>query len=305
LTTATFHGVLPIAMSKPSYKTREARPDRETMIKPGELIDFVEMSPLMKSDRRTYNLLIAHAWDRIDQPVTHVIAKSELQGLSLHESTDCIGDSVERLMAAIIRTYTEIDGKPAIQRTQLLGSTTVARAPDGKLYYSFSPEMRAIIRDSGIFARLHRDVILHLSSKYSLALYELCRKRVNLQYKSSEEFTVERFRELLGVEAGTLPAYKNLNQRVIRPAVAEVNFLCDVHCEIEPVLAGRKVVTLQKAIDETGEPLPSGRHYPSSRSTPGAENGTFRGCPVETWRTYFYSLKTGDRDTQKKAFAGR
>jgi hypothetical protein len=59
---------------------------------------------------------------------------------------------------------------------------------------------------------------------------------------------------------------------------------------------------LEKAIDETGEPLPKGRHYPSSRSTPGLQNGTYRGCPVETWRTYFYALKTGDRDTQKKAF---
>jgi hypothetical protein len=227
------------------YKTRDAHPAAESMVKPGELIDFVEMSPLSLMDRRIYNLLIAHAWDRIDQPVMHVLAKSELQGLSRHESTDCIGDSIERLMAAIIRTHAEIDGKPAIQRTQLLGSTTEARALDGLLYYSFSPEMRAIIHDSRIFARLQRDVILQLSSKYSLALYELCRKRVNLGQKWSEEFTVERFRQLLGVEPGALPAFKSLNQRAIQPAVAEVNFICDFGCKIEPVLAGRKAVKLK------------------------------------------------------------
>lgn len=226
-------------------KTREQRLSVESMIKPGELIDFVEMSPLSLIDRRTYNLLLAHAWDRIDQPVTHVIAKSELQGLSRHESTDCIGDSIECLMAAIVRTYVEIDGKPAIQRAQLLGSTTEARAPDGLLYYTFSPEMRAIIRDSNIFARLHKDVILQLSSKYSLALYELCKKRVNLEHTWSEEFTVERFRQLLGVDPGALPAFKSLNQRAIQPAVAEINLLCDFGCAVEPVLAGRKVVKLK------------------------------------------------------------
>lgn len=215
------------------------------MIKPGELIDFVEMSPLSLMDRRTYNLLLAHAWNRIDQPVTHVIAKSELQGLSRHESTDVVGDSVERLMAAIVRTYVEVDGKPAILRAQLLGSTTEARAPDGLLYYTFSPEMRAIIRDSRIFARLHKDVILQLSSKYSLALYELCKKRVNLEHTWSEEFTVERFRELLGVEPSTLPAFKSFNQRAIQPAVAELNLLCDFGCKVDPVLAGRKVVKLK------------------------------------------------------------
>lgn len=169
---------------------------------------------------------------------------ARLQGLSRHESTDCISDSIERLMAAIVRTYVEVDGKPAIQRTQLLGSTTEARAPDGMLYYSFSAEMRAIIRDSNISARLHKDVILQLSSKYSLALYELCRKRVNLGQRWSEEFTVERFRQLLGVGPETLPAFKSLNQRA-QPAVAEVNFLCDFGCKVEPILAGRKVLKLK------------------------------------------------------------
>jgi hypothetical protein len=215
------------------------------MVKPGELIDFVEMTPLSLADRRTYNLLLAHAWDRIDQDVTHVIAKSELLGLSLHESSDRIGDSVERLMAAIIRTQVEIDGKPYTQRTQLLASTTEARAADGLLYYQFSGKMRAIIRDSGIFARLHTDVILALSSRYSLALYELCRKRVNMNHTWAEEFTVERFRELLGVEPGALLAFKHLNARAIQPAILEVNKLSDFACAITPVLAGRKVVRLR------------------------------------------------------------
>jgi hypothetical protein len=232
-----------MSTSPKRYKTRDARPSEGSMIKPGELIDFVEMSPLSLVDRRTYNLLLAHAWDRIDQPVTHVLAKSELRGL--HESNDRIGDSIERLMAAIVRTYVEVDEKPAIQRTQLLGSTTEARAPDGLLYYQFSAEMRAIIRDSSIFARLNRDVILQLSSKYSLALYELGRKRVNLEHTWSEEFTVERFRQLLGVEPGVLPAFKSFNQRAIQPAVAEVNLLSDFGCAVEPVLAGRKVIKVR------------------------------------------------------------
>lgn len=245
MTTATSGCVLLVAMprSPKRHKTIEQRPSVESMVKPGELIDFVEMSPLSLVDRRTYNLLLAHAWDRIDQAVTHVLAKSELRGL--HESNDRVGDSVERLMAAIVRTHVEVDGKPAIQRTQLLGSTTEARAPDGLLYYSFSAEMRAIIRDSRIFARLHKDVILQLSSRYSLALYELCRKRVNLEHTWSEEFTVERFRQLLGVEPGALPAYKSFNQRAIQPAVAEVNLLCDFGCAVEPVLAGRRVAKLK------------------------------------------------------------
>ena len=48
------------------------------MVKPGELIDIKEISPLTLTDRRIYNLLIANAWDRITEPVEHVIDKSDL-----------------------------------------------------------------------------------------------------------------------------------------------------------------------------------------------------------------------------------
>ena len=225
------------------YKSVNARSSPGTMIKPGELIDVVEMSPLTLTDRRTYNLLISNAWEAIDKPGKHVIAKRELRGL--HESNDRIGESVERLMTAFARVYTQIDGKPAIERAQLLGPTTEARAADGKLYYSFSDEMRAIIRNSNIFARLRRDVIFALSSKYALALYEIIQKRGNLDWKHSEELDIEQFRQLLNVEPGKLRQFKHLNARAIQPAVLEVKALSDFGCSVEPVLAGRKVVKVR------------------------------------------------------------
>src|SRR3546814_15040514 len=41
------------------------------IVKPGELVDIVELSPLTLADRRIYNLLIANAWERISEPVIH------------------------------------------------------------------------------------------------------------------------------------------------------------------------------------------------------------------------------------------
>jgi plasmid replication initiation protein len=146
-------------------------------------------------------------------------------------------------------------GRRYIRRVQLLGETDEDRHAEGLLYYSFPPGLRSIIRRSRIFARLRKDVIFALSSKYALALYELCEKRVNLGWKWQEEFTVERFRQLMGVDPDKLTAFKNLNQKAIQPAVAEVNFLSDFGCKVEPVTAGRKVVKVRlswwkKNIDE-------------------------------------------------------
>ncbi|WP_347403216.1 replication initiation protein [Limobrevibacterium gyesilva] len=84
------------------------------------------------------------------------------------------------------------------------------------------------------------------SSKYALALYEMVQKRGNLKFKTSEEFPVERFRALLGVDPGKLEAFKSFKQRAIDPAVLEVNGLGEFGCKVEPsAYAGRKVTTVR------------------------------------------------------------
>ncbi|MCB8835142.1 hypothetical protein LJD42_26700, partial [Escherichia coli] len=69
------------------------------IVKPGELVDIVELSPLTLADRRIYNLLIANAWDRIGEPVIHRIAKSALKGT--HQGNERIESSLLRLMGTI------------------------------------------------------------------------------------------------------------------------------------------------------------------------------------------------------------
>src|SRR3546814_16273014 len=39
------------------------------IVKPGELVDIVELSTLTIADHRNYNLLIAIAWERVREPV--------------------------------------------------------------------------------------------------------------------------------------------------------------------------------------------------------------------------------------------
>ena len=101
-----------MATGKP-YRTIEARPNAESLVKPGELVDLVEVTPLTLADRRIYNQLLENAWDAIDKPVTHVIAKADLRGS--HNSNDRIGESIERLMSAIVKIEAVWDGKPAIE----------------------------------------------------------------------------------------------------------------------------------------------------------------------------------------------
>jgi hypothetical protein len=130
-----------------------------SMVKPAELVDVVELTPLTLVDRRTYNLLIAHAWDRIDEHVEHNIPKAVLRGT--HKGDERLSDTIQRLMAGQVEVRIIRDGKRYLQSIHLLG--TVARPEDehedGNVYYRFPAEWREIIRQSSIFARLQTEVM--------------------------------------------------------------------------------------------------------------------------------------------------
>lgn len=230
-------------MSERVYRTIEARASAESLVKPGELVDLVEVTPLSLTDRRIYNQLLENAWEAIDKPVTHVIAKSALRGS--HNSNDRIGDSLERLMAAIVKVSVDLDGEPAIERVQLLGGNLEALRAEGMVEYEIPARLRKIIGNSTVFARLQREVMFALSSKYALTLYEMVQKRGNLRWKASERFSLEQIRGILGVPKGKLSSWSNLRLRAIDPAVAEVNALSDFLVQIEPIRTGRAVTHVE------------------------------------------------------------
>ena len=98
-----------------------------SMVKPAELVDVVELTPLTLVDRRTYNLLLAFAWDRIDEDVEHAVPKAALRGT--HESNDRMVDTIRRLRAAQVEVRIYRNGRPYIRSISLLGR--VDRPEDG------------------------------------------------------------------------------------------------------------------------------------------------------------------------------
>lgn len=230
------------SMEKP-YRTLDARPSADSLVKPGELVDLIEVTPLTLADRRIYNQLLENAWDAIDKPVVHVIAKAQLRGN--HNSNDRVGESLERLMSAIVKIEAVWDGKPAVERVQLLGGNMEMLRSDGLIEYEIPPRLRKIISNSAVFARLKREVMFAVTSKYALTLYEMIQKRGNLRWRSSERFSLDQLRGVLGVPKGKLTSWSNLRLRAIDPAVQEVSELSDYMVAVEPVKTGRSVTHIE------------------------------------------------------------
>jgi hypothetical protein len=157
--------------------------------------------------------------------------------------------------------------------SQLLGPCKLDYNPQGLAYYTFPEPIRAAVESSTVFARLRRDLLCQFRSKYALSLYEMVQKRVNLSFKTSESFTIEELRQKLGVEKEKYQKLCDLQTRVLKPAVAEVNGISDVTCSIESILEDRKAVGLRlswrkKATDEAVKNAPALPQTKAARKSP-------------------------------------
>ncbi|MBA4763819.1 replication initiation protein [Sphingomonas sp.] len=209
------------------------------IVKPGELVDIVELSPLTLADRRIYNLLIANAWERIGEPIIHRIAKSGLKGT--HQGNERVESSLLRLMGTIAIVTIRKDGKSYKRRVQLLGPSDESLEKDGFLHYRIPDELIEILRNSQVYARLKTQVMYCFESKYALCLYEMIERRIGLEYKQKEEFTIEEVRGLLNVPEGKLERFADLNKYCLKVAVEEINKLCPFYVDFTPIKNGRKV----------------------------------------------------------------
>ncbi len=213
------------------------------IVKPGELVDIVELSPLTLADRRIYNLLIAHAWDRIGEPIIHRITKTALKGT--HQGNERVESSLLRLMGTIAIVTIRKGGKSFRRRVQLLGPSDESLEKDGFLHYRIPEELIEILRNSEVYARLKTQVMYCFESKYALCLYEMIERRIGLEYKQAETFTIEEIRGLLNVPTGKLERFADLNKYCLKVAKDEINKLCPFAVDFRPIKNGRKVERIE------------------------------------------------------------
>ena len=223
-------------------KTTNIQRGHSDFVKPSELIDIHEISPLTLNDRRIFNELIANAWESIEEDKEHIISKMSLKGSM--KGNERIEDTIKKLMSAIVETKTTVNGQPATERIQLLGYNKSMNNNDGLLYYRFPDELRRLISNSNVWAKIERDVMFAFTSKYSLALYEMVQKRRNMRIQR-EKFSLEKIRNLLGVPKDKLKLFGDLNKYALKKAVEEVNALSDMEVRLVPLKRGRQVIDIE------------------------------------------------------------
>ncbi|HQT65802.1 MAG: Initiator RepB protein [Acidocella sp. 21-58-7] len=207
--------------------------------KPSELIEITGAHQLEAADRAIQNLLFQHAHDsgQMTSPdADWQITFAEIRrSLSKHESNDRVRVSLDKLMSIqVVVHYQTARGEPRTMKTHLLEFTdTDDRDGDtATVLFGIPKKLRAALARSNRWGRVRCEVTYAMTSKYAIALYELVCLRINL-HTCIDRFTIDRFRELMGVPPNTYADGQDFRRKVIEPAVLEVNRLSDLHVDIE------------------------------------------------------------------------
>jgi hypothetical protein len=232
------------ASEKARVLTLDIKPRNREAIKPAELIQVSGHHELTLNARRAITILWYSAHTQgVTEGRDYTIEIDDLKPDG-HKGYEMVEEAIEALMRTIL-TLRLPDGRT--RRVQFLGGNDLddPDRPAGVLTYSFDKRLVEVLRDSTIWGKIALPVLMAFTTKYAVSLYENLAQFANLSKKTFQHYTLDEFRDLLGVTPGRYRTFGELNKHVIKPAVAEVNALAPFGLSVVPVKQGKRVVQIK------------------------------------------------------------
>lgn len=115
-------------------------------------------------------------------------------------------------------------------------------------------------RTDNIFQLLNWDIYNKFPSKYTAAIYKLCKDYLGIGYVKS--LSIEDFRFYIGLQSDEYEPFKLLNYNIIKPSIQEINEseFSDISVGVEYKKIGKRVTHLQFIVKAKKVALPSNIH---------------------------------------------
>ena len=185
----------------------------------------------LERERKLWTFLVQAVWDELGTAKRHRLSLSEVNRVfrelgGRHES-----QWLRDYIRSIANTTIEYEGEDETAKTWMITNLiSSARIIEGKgeekgqdfIEFSFPPDLVEALKAREIFARLRPHLMISLSGKYSVTLYELLESVANQKYPIFKA-SVEDLRAHLAVPEGKNKRWADLHRYVIKPAVKELN----------------------------------------------------------------------------------
>jgi Initiator Replication protein len=183
--------------------------------------------PYTEQDRKLWAFLLHAVWDALEEKVIHEVPIREISGVFRHlggrHHSDWIWESARRLTKTIVEWRYTLGDKRYKGISALFGAEVEEEdRASGILRFHFPPLLVPILKDPRRFARLRTHLMIELSGKYAVTLYELLESVANKDVPVLKA-SVEELRQWLKVPEGKLMRWQDLRRKVLEKAVEQIN----------------------------------------------------------------------------------
>ena len=199
--------------------------------------------------RKLSNVLLLNAYDTLVHSASHQIDARTLCSMIGYNSNDM--ETLKASLRGLAETLAEWDmlDENGQQEWGVSSLLSYAKLKGGVCEYAYSPALAEKLHDPKVFALINLHIQRQFTSGHALALYENCYRFVRTG--STGWWELDLFRRLMGVDDSTYyEVFKQLNAKVIKPAVAEVNKTSNIIVMPETRKMGRAVTHIRFKISE-------------------------------------------------------
>ncbi|MDS4021083.1 MAG: replication initiation protein [Candidatus Competibacter sp.] len=216
---------------------------------------------LTLTQRKASNVLLYNAYENLLTARVHRIRVKDLAeaiGFNTHNL-----DPLKEALKTLARTVLEWNILDEDGHQEEWGATTLlaqAVIKGGHCVYAYSPELCEKLYRPEIYALLNLSIQRKFSSSYALALYENC-----LRYRrigTTGWIALDILKRLLGISEtdGYYQDFRKFNDKVIKPAVRQVNDTSDLLLEIDYQRDQRKVAAVRFRVSDNPQMLLFAQH---------------------------------------------
>lgn len=206
-------------------------------------------SPLSATERKIANIFLKNAFHTIGFDQQHrFYIRDLLKALGWSENSEC-NDALKRNIENLVNVSLKwnILDKDKKRKWGVSSFLAGAEIKEGLVYYSYSAELSQRLSNPNIYTILNLDYQQALKSAHGLILWEFCTEQLDTSKRHeiiTEYIEISKIRELLGAEEPTYDKYKHLNDKIIKPAIKEINNKTDLEVGIVTKKVGNKVIEI-------------------------------------------------------------
>ena len=182
-------------------------------------------------ERKLWTFLVHAVWDELGKRQIHRLPLGEVNRVFRELGGDHGSQWLRDYIRSIAHTTVEYEGEDeTAKRWVITNLISGAQIVEGKgeeagqdfIEFSIPPQLVNTLKTREIFTRLRPHLMISLSGKYSVTLYELLESVVNQKYPIFKA-SIEDLRAYLAVPEGKLSGWRDFQKCAVKPAVKELN----------------------------------------------------------------------------------